>query len=249
MIDSVKISSLLKTRVLGRRITILDETDSTNAEAMRMLEVEKPPDGLVIMAEKQTAGRGRRGNAWFSDGGLCMTVVLDAGGRPSGPVAIAAGVGVAEGLTAATGRDFFLKYPNDVMSAKTDGKKIGGILAESKRGFLVIGIGVNIGRASFPAELAETAASLHQLGVALDKETAAAAVLNSLEPWLEALKAGKLSLIRERWLRLNCTIGNRVVVRDVNPPVDGRATGLDADCALLVETPQGTRRVATGGLS
>ncbi|MBI3580656.1 MAG: biotin--[acetyl-CoA-carboxylase] ligase [Nitrospinae bacterium] len=249
MIDPNKISRLLKTRLLGRVMTILDEIDSTNAEAMRRLDGGKAPDGLVIIAEKQTAGKGRRGNDWFSDGGLCMTAVLDAGGRLSGPVALAAGIGVAEGLSTATGLDFFLKYPNDVISSRTGGKKIGGILAQSKRGSLVVGIGVNVGRASFPAGLAESATSLALLGIDLDLETAAAGILNSLEPWLFELKGGNFSLIRERWLKLNCTVGGRVVVRDATPAVEGVAVGLDADGALLVETDRGLARVLTGGLS
>ncbi len=249
MIDAGKISRLLKTRVLGRVIAPLDEVDSTNAEAIRMLDGGKSSDGLVIIAEKQTAGKGRRGNDWFSKNGLCMTAVLDAGGRLSGPVALAAGIGVAEGLSMATGRDFFLKYPNDVMSARTGGKKIGGILAQSKRGFLVVGIGVNVGLVPFPPELAESATSLARLGIDLDRETAAAGILNSLEPWLDVLREGNFSLIRERWLKLNCTVGGRVVVRDATPPVEGIAVGLDEDGALLVETDRGMTRVLTGGLS
>ncbi len=249
MIDPDKISRLLKTRVLGRVISALDEIDSTNAEAIRRLDEGKSSDGLVIIAEKQTAGKGRRGNDWFSDGGLCMTVVLDAGGRLSGPVALAAGIGVAEGLSTATGRDFFLKYPNDLMSSRTGGKKIGGILAQSKRGSLVVGIGVNVGPASFPAELAESATSLAMLGIDLDPETAAAGILNSLEPWLVEFKEGNFSLIRERWLKLNCTVGGRVVVRDATPAAEGIAVGLDEDGALLVKTDRGITRVLTGGLS
>jgi len=249
MIDPDKISRLLKTRVLGRVVAPLDEIDSTNAEAIRMLDGGKAPDGLVIIAENQTAGKGRRGNEWFSKNGLCMTAVLNAGGRLSGPVALAAGIGVAEGLSAATGREFFLKYPNDVISSRTGGKKIGGILAQSKHGTLVVGIGVNVGRVSFPPELAESATSLAGLGIDSDRETAAAGILNSLEPWLDEFKRGNFSLIRERWLKLNCTMGGRVVVRDATPAVEGIAVGLDEDGALLVETGRGITRVRTGGMS
>lgn len=249
MIDADKISRLLKTRVLGRVITALDEIDSTNAEAIRRLDKGKSSDGLVIIAEKQTAGKGRRGADWFSKNGLCMTAVFDAGGRLSGPVALAAGIGVAEGLSTATGGEFFLKYPNDVMSSRTGGKKIGGILAQSKRGLLVVGIGVNLGPVSFPPELAESATSLAELGIDLDHEPAAAAILNSLEPWLVEFKEGNFPLIRERWLKLNCTVGGRVVVCDATPAVEGIAVGLDEDGALLVKTDRGLTRVLTGGLS
>jgi BirA family biotin operon repressor/biotin-[acetyl-CoA-carboxylase] ligase len=101
---------------------------------------------------------------------------------------------------------------------------------------------------AFPAELAGTATSLKQLGVTLDREITAAAILNSLEPWMDALKAGNIALIRERWLKLNCTIGQKVAVRDVSPTVEGTATGLDEDGALIVETDRGPVRVTTGGL-
>jgi BirA family biotin operon repressor/biotin-[acetyl-CoA-carboxylase] ligase len=241
-----KIIALLKTRVLGRNIIYMEEADSTNAAAMRLVENGELTDGSLIVAGIQTAGKGRHGRSWVSDGGLCMTVAAKL--ENAGPVTLAAGIGVAEGLANVGNRQFFLKYPNDIISEKTGGKKVGGILAESKRGFIIIGIGINIEQDAFPPELEETAVSLKILGVTLEKEAACAAIINALEPWLEVIKAGNFHLITERWLKLNCTIGNKVAVRDVSPVVEGTATGLDGDGALIVETARGKVRVTTGGL-
>ncbi|MBI3794839.1 MAG: biotin--[acetyl-CoA-carboxylase] ligase [Nitrospinae bacterium] len=247
--DENKISELLTTSEFGRNLLLIDETDSTNAEALRLIKKGPVKNGTTIIAEKQTAGKGRFGRAWLSDGGLCMTVIIKYAGNPPPLATLSAGVAVAEGLSTAVGREFFVKYPNDVYTAKTGGRKIGGILAQSAKGHLIIGIGVNVSQESFPAELLEKAESLKTLGMTISKEAVAGHILNSLERNMELADAGNIGLIRGKWLKLNCTIGERVSIRDVSPPVEGTAAGLDEDGALVVETANGPVRVRAGEIT
>jgi BirA family biotin operon repressor/biotin-[acetyl-CoA-carboxylase] ligase len=254
--DREAIVSRLVTRGLGRELLLLDEVDSTNALAARMLAEGRLSDGMAIIAGRQTAGKGRFNRAWHSAGGLCLSVAVGAEGQAHalGPVTLAAGVAVARGLAAACGGGFFLKYPNDIFSAKRDGKKVGGILAELKpRGegkppMLIIGVGINVEQEFFPEKLAETAVSLRQLGFSASREEVAAAALNSLERQLDEFKNGGLAALLGQWREMDCTLGRKVSVKNISSAVEGVARGIGDDGALLVETADGMRRVTAGDI-
>ncbi|MBI5637759.1 MAG: biotin--[acetyl-CoA-carboxylase] ligase [Nitrospinae bacterium] len=231
-----------------QEIIILDEVESTNGYALQLLAEGTLRDGAVIIANRQTAGRGRFKRAWFSDGGLALTVTVISPEPPHrvGPVTLNAGVAVAKGLKNATGRDFYLKYPNDVMSEKEHGKKIAGILVEMKPAqggtALIVGIGVNVEQERFPDEIAPMASSLRQLGCGTRREVAAAEILNALEADLER----PFCDLREEWLNMDCTIGRPVRIKNLKADVEGIAAGLDGDGALLVNTARGTERITAG---
>lgn len=141
------------------RIQIMDQCASTNDEA-RTLGEQHAPDGRVVLALKQTKGRGRRGSTWFSgaDDTLAFSILV----RPTEPkglwprLALAAGVAVAEALENHLPHAA-IKWPNDVW---IDEKKVAGILVEAGHDFAVIGIGININTDKFPAEIAHLATSL-----------------------------------------------------------------------------------------
>ncbi len=231
-----------------QEIIILDEVESTNGYALQLLAEGTLRDGAVIIADRQTAGRGRFKRPWFSDGGLALTVAVMSGEPPHrvGPVTLNAGLAVAKGLKAATGHDFYLKYPNDVMSEKEHGKKVAGILVEAKPAqggtALIIGIGVNVEQELFPDEINSIAASLHQLGLEARREVVAAEILNALEDDIER----PFCDLREEWLNMDCTIGKAVRIKNLKVDVEGIAAGLDGDGALLVETARGTERITAG---
>ncbi len=231
-----------------QEIIILDEVASTNGYALQMLAEGTLRDGAVIIADRQTAGRGRFKRAWFSGGGLAFTVVIVSPELPHriGPITLNTGVAVAKGLKAATGRDFYLKYPNDVMSEKENGKKIAGILVEMKPAqggtALIIGIGVNVGQNQFPDELQSTAASLRQLGFNAGREAVAAEILNVLQADLER----PFCDLRQEWLNMDCTIGKQVRIKNLKVDIKGTAAGLDDNGALLVSTARGMERVTAG---
>src|SRR6478752_10697504 len=141
------------------RLLIRESVESTNDE-VRALAEAGAPDGRIVLAERQTAGRGRRGAAWFSPAGesLAFSILV----RPEEPkalwprLALAAGLAVAEALETFGGQSG-IKWPNDVWLGD---RKAAGILVEAGADFAVVGIGLNVNTLEFPPEVAEIATSL-----------------------------------------------------------------------------------------
>lgn len=189
-----------------------DEVDSTNRVAVDLAR-SGAADGLVIAADHQTGGRGRRGRTWESRPGasLLVSVVL----RPvPALVTLAAGVAAAEACEAATGTAVHLKWPNDVLSA--DGK-LGGILSELVGDAAVIGLGLNLGWAPPGAAC---------LGPNVDREQLLAA-------WLTALD--QASDVLARYRKRCATLGRRVRVELPGESVEGTAVDVDAQGRLVVD--------------
>ena len=187
------------------------ELDSTNRLAADLARAGAP-DGVVVGADHQTAGRGRRGRSWESrpGGSLLVSVIL----RPAPAlVTLAAGVAAAEACGAVAGVDVGLKWPNDLL---VDGAKVGGILSELVAGAAVVGLGLNLGWA--PAGAAA-------LGP-VDRDVL-------LDAYLAGLDAGGDVLGR---YRDRCTtLGRRVRVDLPGATIEGVATDVDGDGRLLVE--------------
>ena len=243
-----KILSALETKWLGRDLVLLDETDSTNSHAGRLLSEKKLRHGTVVIAEKQSAGRGRLNREWYSDGGLCMTAALEMeqSGDTLGAITLTAGVAVVQALQSLTGHEFKLKYPNDIIA---NGKKIGGILSELKLGektVVLLGIGINVEQESFPGEIAGIATSLRLLGVSAQREEAATAVINSLEQVVEIFIEHGFARVRPHWIEANCTLGKEITVEQPAGKLQGKAINIDDSGGLLVETDSGVERVTTG---
>jgi BirA family biotin operon repressor/biotin-[acetyl-CoA-carboxylase] ligase len=140
-------------------VRFLPETDSTNRRAMAWAN-QGAAAGSMVVADFQTAGRGRLGRTWTAPAGssLLFSVVLRPGTAPEGwpLISLAAGVALCECL-AGLGLEPGLKWPNDVLLG---GRKVAGILAEAAEGVVILGIGLNVGRVEFPEEIAATATSL-----------------------------------------------------------------------------------------
>lgn len=218
-----------------------DETVSTNDDALRAAR-EGAAEGVVVVADRQTAGRGRLGRTWWSEPGTALLVswivrpVDAAGGRDALPVErwtvlpLLAGLAAAEGIGRACGLDVGLKWPNDLMVA---GRKLGGILVEAEPPrFAVVGLGVNVGATEFPEEIRETATSVVAAGGrSPGRATILAAVLATFE---EALAAPQEALVR---YRARCaSLGREVrVERAGAPPLEGTARDVDARGALVIE--------------
>ena len=175
--------------IIGRRIIVLESTRSTNDFLLRMLTPELP-EGSVVFAEHQTAGRGQRGNRWESAShqGLWFSVLL----RPRIPLAESARLtnwaaqAIAAVIRSETALDPLIKAPNDVYLR---GRKVAGVLVETKAGrgrafAAIVGVGVNLNQAAeeFPAELRTRAGSLAMaLGRKIDRAAFAVALLRELE--------------------------------------------------------------------
>lgn len=230
-------------------IVRLGRVESTQPIAFA-LAADGVPDGTVVVADSQAAGRGRRGRAWLDEPGasLLASIVL----RPRlDPVrlpglSLAAGVAVAEALTRAAGVRPRLKWPNDVL---VDGRKVAGILLESRfgdteRATTVVGIGVNLTQRVFPAELAQRATSLWlSSGRRVDRDTLLAALLDSVAEWRGRLEREGFAPVRDRWRALSDTLGKVVSVDGVK----GLAVDVDATGALVVDDGDGRRRLVFAG--
>jgi BirA family transcriptional regulator, biotin operon repressor / biotin---[acetyl-CoA-carboxylase] ligase len=220
---------------------------STQAVALELAE-QGAPDRTVVIADHQTAGRGRRGARWEDEPGasLLMSIVLRPDLEPARlpTLSYVAAVAVAEALAAVVPVVPRLKWPNDVLVSS---RKIAGILLETKLGrapaTTILGIGINLGQRQFPAALADRATSVAiETGLAVDREVLLTALLDRFDVWRRRLEAEGFDVVRQRWIALSDTIGRRV-------SVEGRvgiAQDLDQDGALILENGDGRQRVVAG---
>ena len=228
-------------------IVHLVEVDSTQSHAFA-LATEGAPDGTVVVADVQTAGRGRRGRAWRAEPGtsLLASVLL----RPRLPVgalpllSLTAAVAVAETL-ADLDVAARIKWPNDVLAR---GRKIAGILLESRLGaetVVAVGIGVNLRQRAFPADLVARATSvLVETGRAPEVEEFLGGLCARFSGWRERLERDGFAPVRERWRSMTETLGAAVVIDGLA----GTALDLDADGALLVDDGTTVHRIIAGAI-
>ena len=232
-------------------LRIVGETGSTNEDVLK-LATDGAPEGLVLAAEWQTAGRGRQGRAWQSGptGALTFSVLLRPGAVPQqarGWVPLLTGVAVATAIRTVTGIGARLKWPNDVLA---DGRKLAGILAEQSGDAIVVGTGINVlgdGRLPAPA-----ATSLQDSGAwPGDRTSLLAEILRQLgehyQGWRAAGGDAGACGLRARYLGLCATIGQRVRVQ--LPPgrvLTGTAAGVDTAGQLLVR-PDAAPQAGPGG--
>lgn len=238
----------LATEIMGREIYYFDETDSTNSQAKLLLKAVPPPEGAAVVAEQQTAGRGRLGREWFSPKGtgLWSSLIL----HPALPVSdlakltIMAAVAVRRAVQEETGAQLAIKWPNDLL---WDGRKVCGILAElggeaDRLAFLVVGIGLNVNQAAedFPESLRETAGSLRlATGRLVDRVTLLQEILRQLEVgYREVLRLGFAGALEE-CRRYSATLGRRVTVREGAKTLTGIAVGIADDGGLELRLESG----------
>ena len=236
---------------LSPPVVRLPSVESTQAVAWR-LAAEGSPDRTVVVADHQSAGRGRRGRPWTDAPGTSLLVSILV--RPRVPLglwplfSLTTAVAAAEALRRSTGLAARLKWPNDVLAR---GRKLGGILLESRSGAhapaLVIGVGLNLAQREFSLELAGLATSVAlETGSAPARDAVLAALLEEFDAWRARLESEGGEPVRVRWLALGETIGRQVTIDGIT----GVAVGLDADGALLVEdAAYGTRRIVAGEIA
>jgi BirA family biotin operon repressor/biotin-[acetyl-CoA-carboxylase] ligase len=240
-------------RRIGHRIERHASIGSTNDRARELL-AEVGGDGSVVVADEQTAGRGRRGRTWESPAG--QNLYLSVAVAPAVRAAEAWRLGLATALAVADACDVVapvaLKWPNDLVDARA-GRKLGGLLIETvtegdrlRGAVLGIGINVNWRRSEMPAGLRELATSLADLaGADADREALLGRLIVSLEAEIAAVEAGASPLAR---YRARCsTLGTIVESETASGSVRGRAVDLDATGALVVEDGDGRLHVVAGG--
>jgi BirA family biotin operon repressor/biotin-[acetyl-CoA-carboxylase] ligase len=210
-------------------------------------------EGAVVIADEQTAGRGRRGRTWFSplQSGLYVSVVLTPGRarvdppRATALLTLAAGVAIAEGIHASTGVGVDLKWPNDVY---VSGRKLAGILAEAGRDSVILGYGINVSAAAYPAELRDRVTSLEsEIGQRIDRPQMLVDTLAALASRYADLLVGRFDAILDAWrARAPAAAGCRVNWRDASRERSGVTAGIDDHGALLVQTDAGIERIVGG---
>ncbi|MGH9118864.1 MAG: biotin--[acetyl-CoA-carboxylase] ligase [Acidimicrobiales bacterium] len=262
-------------RVGGTRfgdVRWVEETGSTNDDLMRVA-ADGAPEGIVLAADHQTAGRGRLGRNWTApaESSLLVSVLLRPPAAVAASVAMAASVALVDAISAVTGLTVRVKWPNDLVwpgDGSADDRKLAGLLAEAnwpapsditagwqppppdERVVVVVGSGVNVNWPSaMPAELAETATALNQLvGRPVDRLDLLVEYLLRLDDiYGELVDRRDAAVVAGPWRAGLATLGRLVRVDLGTEQVKGRAVDVTDDGRLVVETAAGERRVfATG---
>jgi BirA family biotin operon repressor/biotin-[acetyl-CoA-carboxylase] ligase len=237
----------LGTARLGRRVLVFDSLDSTNTAAARLASTDANADGLAVIADFQSAGRGQYGRAWQSRPGssLLMSVVLQPPRELCRPVVLTAlaAVAVADAVYALTGIQARVKWPNDLLAR---GKKVCGLLIEQHASNVVIGIGMNLRQpaAEFAAASLPNAASLAMFSEKhLDNRTAAELVLSRLDREYHRLLNGESGAVEADWKWRVGLLGRQVEVELMDgSAISGRLHELSFD-GLELDVADGLFRV------
>ena len=240
----------LKGSLFGKRIYHFFKTDSTNRVALELGHAGEP-EGAVVLAEEQTAGRGRAGRMWSSEraAGIYVTLLL----RPKlAPVqasllTMMAGLSAHAAVEAVTGLAVDLKWPNDLIIR---GKKVGGILTEmhaepGQVRFVIVGIGLNVNQEKFPGELASIATSLRlETGKPQSRMELLVRLLREFESdYNRMLREGVASVVKRFEVISSYAHGKRVRVTNGTESYLGTTAGLGPEGLLQVERDDG--RVVT----
>jgi BirA family biotin operon repressor/biotin-[acetyl-CoA-carboxylase] ligase len=242
-----EIAGHLRTQRIGRRLLVMEEVSSTN-DVIWEYAAEPDADGLCVFAEKQTAGRGRRGRRWYDvpAESLLFSILLRSGRIGADLLGLASAVAVAECLAGLSIPSLQIKWPNDVLIAS---KKVCGILCESKtvrsQPWFAVGIGINVHqkREFFErVHLADSAASLAaETDQPLDRNVLAALLLNSLDDWFRASRDGGQK-IADTWKRYNRQIGNPIRILENRQTFVGTCLDIDPIRGLVVQLHDGPIR-------
>lgn len=254
----------------GRDLIFYDTVGSTN-DVVTEMALEGAHEGTVVIADTQTAGRGRRGRTWCSPAGsgLYVSLLLDPGRASRDPrrvtslMTLAAGVALCDGVYEATGLRPDIKWPNDLL---VGGRKLAGILAEGIASSpdgrssvvapqaapaalrVVLGFGINVSPAAYPPDVARRATSLeNELGRSVDRGLVCAHALAALADRYGDLMAGRFDAILDAWRRrASGSRGARVRWHDGTGHHSGITNGIDEAGALLVHEHDRIQRLVAG---
>jgi BirA family biotin operon repressor/biotin-[acetyl-CoA-carboxylase] ligase len=238
-------AELIATGLGWRRLDVVEQTGSTNADLLARAAAGSDVAGAVLIAEHQTAGRGRHGRGWSASPRAQITMsvgvsVVDVPVAGWGWLSLAAGVAIVDAVMAETGVQAGLKWPNDVLAGPPESRgKLAGILAEVARPVVVIGVGLNVTQA--PEEVdGPGATSLFDLGVpAPDRDRLVCAVLRELGRRIVAWRAARGAdwALAADYRTRSLTIGTRVRVQlPGGKELVGTASAIDDQGRLCLET-------------
>lgn len=249
-----ELASQINTKWAGKQVFYYNETDSTNIRAKHLGE-EGAVHGTIVVADSQSAGRGRRGRTWESPTGLSiyMSILL----RPNFPpikasmLTLVMALSVAEGLKESTGQDTQIKWPNDIVLNQ---KKLVGILTEMSTeidyiNHVVIGVGINVNMTEFQEELKGKATSLRkEMGRIVKRSPIIAAIMRQFEKnyslFLETLNMGKM---QEKYDSLLVNKEKEVRILGEKEEYTAYALGINEEGALMVRRADGTAEAIYAG--
>lgn len=242
-----------------QELRVLWSTDSTNA---RLLEGTRPREGaaFVLLAEQQSAGRGRRGRTWLAPpgGAICLSIGWSFARLPPdvGALSLAIGICARRALADCGAAGVMLKWPNDLV---VDGAKLGGILIElhteaAGPAFAVVGIGLNValdaGLRDAIGATGTQATDLAALGLERpDRNLIAARLIERCIAGLEEFEVAGLRVFAAEWREADALRGRQITVHAAGGTLAGIARGIDVTGALMLETAAGLRSVVAGEVS
>ena len=255
-----EITDGLKTKWVGKKIYYFDSIDSTQSYALEIAN-EKNQNGTVIIAQRQTKGRGRMNRKWASpEGGIWLSIIT----KPKTDFSIttlfpiAASVALSKAISDVLGIKVELKWPNDVL---IKGKKVAGILVDAsvtsnQIDYLVLGIGINY---DVPLKKIESSikntenytgvSSLMQHSINVRAVTLVQTFLYELEQIIESLINGKEKIIIKEWTKYATTIGKNITIKTNDGTIKGNALKIDSDGALILKQHQKTHRILVGDVT
>ncbi len=256
LMNKVELESIRNTTWAGQEIYYYDVTDSTNIRAKELAE-EGHPGGTLVVADRQEAGRGRRGRSWDSPSGtgIFMTLLLKPDMNPNhaSMLTLVAAMAVARAISKCADTEALIKWPNDIVIG---GKKICGILTEMSAQFdfinhIVIGIGINVHNEHFPEEIAETAGSiLLQTGKRIRRAELIEQILEQFEHYYAIfMETEDLSGLVKEYNSILVNMNKSVRVLDPKEPFEGKAMGITKKGELIVDTWESRKMVSSGEVS
>ena len=247
-----ELASLMKTRWAGRNILYYDVTDSTNLR-IKQAGDEGAPHGTLAVADRQTAGRGRRGRTWESPAGssIYMSILLrpEIAPNKASMLTLVMALNVVEGIRECVGSGedipgIQIKWPNDII---INGKKLAGILTEMSSqidyiNHVTVGVGINVNMTEFPEEIADTATSLRlECGHTVKRASLIAAVMERLEENYEIfLETEDLSGLLGRYSALLVNRDRDVLIIGQKEKYQAHAIGIDNTGELIVRREDGS---------
>jgi len=245
----------LNTEVIGRNFVYVDEIDSTNKYLIGK-ENNQNTHGTVVLAEKQTAGKGRKDRVWYSapESNLTFSILINKDKfllKNSNLINFAASLAVANAIENLYQLKTELKWPNDVLIT---GKKTCGILIEAssqanKIEKIVLGIGVNVNQNSFQGNFNYPPTSIRlELGRNAEREKLLAEILNILEELFEKIKKNKAEVLND-WKSKCRMIGERISIKEDEKEKFGLFYDIDDDGFLILETKEGKEKIHFGDVT
>jgi BirA family biotin operon repressor/biotin-[acetyl-CoA-carboxylase] ligase len=263
IITPAEITSVMNTNFIGRTIHFFDEIESTNNYAKK-IAYEGCEDGTIVIAEKQTAGRGRLGRTWDSSkgAGIWLSVVLRPNISPQAIqlITLSSSVAVVRAIKDTTGIETGIKWPNDII---LDGRKVCGILTEMSSeadhvNHVIIGIGINVNQKTqdFPEELINKAISIRSFAdrnsidnneITFKRSLIIGRLLSELEEVYYMLVEGRTEEILKVWKEYSIILGKEVVVSGRDGKFTGIAEDLTREGKLVVKGADDTTQMILSG--